>query len=324
MKRKACSTDTAPGSLPSLILLARAGKAISIHRPEGNTIRLGRSSASQIRVNDPHFPRFAGEVILRPTPLFRTPARGQEKSRLQLITPGHPITLSPYKLLILEEGQVFRNRKKTFLKKLKITRHLKPISFVTAAMMVFALTAVGLHQRGGAKNHDQAAVTVPFDIVHRKQFTADKSRDEGKAAAPVHRKSATRPKNAPVKTEPRRHSPSRRPPGHIEEAGFARILKQAEKRLSKYDAPGAGKLITPLLSLLSTGQRNAAIQALNPYAEEIFQKAYILKPFRREESDRMMRELALCGLGLLPGVRKAEGFYKLTRRMGKRATGKKL
>lgn len=307
MKRKACSTDTAQKPAHFLILLTRAGRMVAVHRPEENSIPLGRSSSSKIRVNDPHFPRFAGEVILRPTPLFRTPARGKGKSRLQLMRPGRPIPLPPYKLFLLEEGEVFRNRNRTSLKNLKTTGHLKPIQLLAAIVIVCVVSAAGLYQRAGAQHHDRMAVTVPFNIGHREEFTVDKPmdkpKDENKAVEHVEGKAADRPRSTPVKAK---HG-HRRKPGYVEEATFSRILKQAKKRLSKYDAAGAGKLITPLLPLLSPGQRDKAILALNPYAEEIFRKAYILRPFRRKESDGMMRELALSGLEILPGVRKAEG-----------------
>jgi len=303
MKRKACSTDTAPKPAHFLILLTRAGWVVSVHRPEENSISLGRSSSSKIRVNDPHFPRFAGEVILRPTPLFRTPARGQGKSRLKLMRPGRPIPLPPYKLFLLEEGEVFRNRNRTFLKNLKIMGHLKPIHILAAVVMVFTVSAAGFYQRTGIEDHDRMTITVPFNIGHREEFTADKPRDENKAVEHVEGNAANRPRSTPVKAKYSHRSH----PGYVEEATFSRILKQAKKRLSKYDAAGAGKLITPLLPLLSPGQRDTAVMALNPYAEEIFQKAYILRPFRRKESDGMMRELALSGLEILPGVRKAEG-----------------
>lgn len=318
MKRKACSTETAPKPTHFLMLLTRAGRVISLHRPDGNSIPVGRSSSNTIRVNDPHFPRLAGEVILRPTPLFRTKARGQGKSRLELITPGRPIPLPPYKLFLLEDGEVFRNRKRIFPKNIHALGYLKQAPLLVIVIMLFAVFAVRLHKHAETVGPQRMAVTVPFNIDHRKWFTADKPGNVDKAVAHIDVGKAKRPRSIPVKTEHR----LRRTTGHVEETTFSSILKQAAKQLSKYDAAGAGRLITPLLPLLSPGQRDTAIMVLNPYAEEIFKKAYILRPFWREKSDGMMRELAQSGLGILPGVRKAEGINNATGRVDRRTTEK--
>ena len=86
---------------------------------------------------------------------------------------------------------------------------------------------------------------------------------------------------------------------------FEKALRQAEAKISNGNLSGASLLIEPYLPLLTVRQKERVVSVLDPHAEDIFRKAYILKAFDREVSDKMLEMLAKDGMDLLPSVRKA-------------------
>ncbi len=53
------------------------------------------------------------------------------------------------------------------------------------------------------------------------------------------------------------------------------------------------------------------MNVLDPHAENIFRKAYILKVYDRDASYRMLRQLSVSGLDFLPSVKKAKHYASL-------------
>ncbi len=74
-------------------------------------------------------------------------------------------------------------------------------------------------------------------------------------------------------------------------------------------------MIKPYLPLLTVKQKIRIVNVLEPHAEDIFRKAYILKAFDWETSDKMLRMLAEDGLDLLPSIRKASELVGTGNRM---------
>ncbi len=93
---------------------------------------------------------------------------------------------------------------------------------------------------------------------------------------------------------------------------------QAEAKISDGDLSGASILIKPYLPPLTTRQKKRIVNVLDPHAEKIFRKAYILKAFDRKASDRMMSLLSSSGFDFLPNVRKAGKLVGTGNRMEKK------
>ncbi len=102
-----------------------------------------------------------------------------------------------------------------------------------------------------------------------------------------------------------RLSPTPVQPKSVIDESFEKAVRLAEAKISNGDLSGASRLITPYLPLLTAKQKKRIVNVLDPHAENIFRKAYILKAFDREASDRMMSLLSNSGLDFLPSIQKA-------------------
>jgi hypothetical protein len=113
----------------------------------------------------------------------------------------------------------------------------------------------------------------------------------------------------------RRASSTPSPARSAFDESFQKALRLAEAKISNGDLSGVSLLIKPYLPLLTVRQRKQIVNVLDPYAENMFRKAYILKAFDRRTSDKMLKMLAEEGLSLLPSVRKAGKLVRTDNRM---------
>ena len=97
--------DSREGSSGPLIVVSRRGKLIALHSPSSNVTRLGRSSRCDIRIDDPYFPRFAGEVILEPVPLFRISNRDQDGPSVKVVGNQRSVEILSYRIRVLLQGE---------------------------------------------------------------------------------------------------------------------------------------------------------------------------------------------------------------------------
>jgi hypothetical protein len=289
-----------------VVLTTRRNRIIGIHSPRGNNISIGRSSESHIHVEDPYFPRFAGEVILKPAPLIRTPGSGSDGNRVQQITPGRPIRLSPYQLHLLEEGDIMRNRLWHQQKKRQFRKY--PIQWIFSAVIITAIVLLwGFSPPEIPYSQEKPkALTVPFEIegllveIPRKSEPNFEIRD-AQLSTPSGKQKKIKIAEA-ISEKPVRKSLNEEV---LSEESFTRTLELAADYLAKGDGIGAGGCISSTQTLLSQEQLEQLKSVLEPLAEKMYRRAYILRSFDGKESDRIFRELSDSGLEMLPSVVKA-------------------
>jgi len=289
-----------------VVLTTRRNRIIGIHSPGGNNISIGRSSESHIRVEDPHFPRFAGEVILKPAPLIRTPGSGSDGNRVQQITDGKPIRLSPYRLHLLEEGDIMRNRVWRQQKKRQFRKY--PTQWIFSAVIMTAIVLLWRFSPPEISRNEEKpkALTVPFEIerllveIPRKEEPGLEIRDAQLATQPSIQKKIKIAEAKSAKLIRMNLNEE-----VLSEESFTRTLELAADYLAKGDGIGAGGYISSIQALLSQKQLDQLKSALEPLAEKMYRRAYILRSFDGKESDRIFRELSDSGLDMLPSVVKA-------------------
>jgi len=286
-----------------VLLTARGSKMVGIHNPTGNRVSIGRSSRNHIRVNDPHFPRLAGEVILRPAPLIRMPDTGSGDNRVQRITPGKPIRLPPYHLHLLEEGDIIRNsqwwkQKDRSGKKYTGWKVLLPIT-ISVVGLCFLSPAVDLDNE-----KSPSEISASFNISRfieedlRRGEMVLKTRTKEQEKRPIIKKTA--PLAEPPKTITARVDDE-----VLSEEIFTKNLDSASLHIAKGDWYSAGRCIHSIQAFLTKKQRERLIGALEPVAEKMYRKAYILRSFDSRESDRIFYNLSRSELEILPSVVKA-------------------
>lgn len=294
-----------------IVLTTRRKKIVGIHTPVSNNISIGRSSASHIRVEDPYFPRFAGEVILKPTPLLRTAGSGSDGNRVQQMAAGKPIRLPPYYLHLLEEGDikrnhVWRNQKKRQFKKYP-TQWICPAVILTTIILLRGFFPPEISHSEGKPE----ALTVPFEI---ERFLMEAPRPK---EVPLDGAPDLEIRDARLSTQPGkqklipRSKPLKKPvrmnvnEEYFSEESFTGTLELAADYLARGDAMRAGRLISSTQNLLSKKQLEQLKSVLEPLAEKMYRGAYILRSFDSREADRIFRELSNSGLEMLPSVVKA-------------------
>jgi len=318
-----------------IIALMKKGCKTSIHRPAKAKITVGRSSTCDFQVDDPYFPRKAAEIILDPTPLLRIQDSSGENSQIQHIKPGVKVKFQGYNLVLMDEGDVIKNQSR--ISRADNTRKLS-ISLLLVSVFALIILATKFYFFEGSsrasseitsnetvpvklrpptkpavKNIVKASLDKPVETelsVLRKKGarttgnTAQMNKLRRKMSSPgVYRASAT-------------PSPAR----SVIDDSFKTALRLAEVKISIGDLSGASLLIEPYLPLLTAKQKMQIVNVLDPHAEDIFRKAYILKAFDRRTSDKMLKMLAEDGMDLLPSVRKAR---KLVRAGGNMAVKKR-
>ena len=303
-----------------IIALMKKGCKTSIHRPAKAKITVGRSSKCDFQVEDPYFPRKAAEIILNPTPLLRLQDSSGENSQIQHIKAGVKVKFQGYNLVLMDEGDVIKNQP-------RISRadNTKKLSISLLWVSIFALTILGakfyfLEGSSRASSGIISDTTVPVKLQPPtkpavKNIVKASLDNPVETELSVLRKKGARTsvnttqmdkpgfKKSPLGT--RRASATPGSARSVINQSFEKSLLLAEAKISNGDLSGASRLITPYLPLLTAKQKKRIVNVLDPHAENIFRKAYILKAFDREASDRMMSLLSNSGLDFLPSIQKA-------------------
>jgi hypothetical protein len=310
-----------------IIVLMKKGRKTSIYKPDRPKFTVGRSSQCDFQVKDPYFPRKAAEIILDPTPLLRLQNSSEESSQIQHIKPGVKVKFQGYNLVLMDEGDVIKNQhcinRTNDKKKLSISLLLASVFALTILVSKFYLLKGS--PRASSEITTETTVPVKFlsvtepAVANRVKASLDKS-DETELS--VLRKKGVRPsRNTIQMIKPGRKRSSQRvrrasaTPSptlalarSVIDKSFQKALLLAEAKISNGNLSGASLLINPYLPLLTAKQKKRIVDVLDPHAEDIFRKAYILKAFDREASDRMMSLLSGSGLELLPSTKKAHKF----------------
>ncbi len=308
-----------------IIALMKKGCKTSIHRPDKTKITVGRSSKCDFQVEDPYFPRKAAEIILDPTPLLRLQDSSGESSQIQHLRPGGKVKFHGYNLFLMDEGGVIKNQPRISradnTKKLRISLLLVSAFAITILVTKFYLlsgspfasseitpdTTVPVKFLTATRSAVRNTIKTSFDkpvetesLALREQGVRP-TRNTAQMGKPGRKKSSAGAYRAPATPAP---TPALA--RSVIDESFEKALLLAEAKTSKGDLSGASLLIKPYLPLLTVKQKNRIVNVLDPHAEDIFRKAYILKAFDRRTSDKMLKMLAEDGLGLLPSVKKAK------------------
>ncbi len=306
-----------------IIVLMKKGRKTSIYKPDRPKFTVGRSSQCDFQVKDPYFPRKAAEIILDPTPLLRLQNSSEEGSQIQHIKPGVKVKFQGYNLVLMDEGDVIKNQhcinRTNDKKKLSISLLLASVFALTILVSKFYLLKGS--PRASSEITTETTVPVKFlpvtepAVADRVKASLDKS-DETELS--MLREEEVRPtanttqidKSGRKKRSPGvyRASPTPALARSVIDEPFEKALRQAEAKISGGNLSGASLLIKPYLPLLTVKQKMRVVNVLDPHAEDIFRKAYILKAFDREASDQMMSLLSGSGLELLPSTKKAHKF----------------
>jgi len=281
-----------------IIVLMKKGRKTSIYKPDRPKFTVGRSSQCDFQVKDPYFPRKAAEIILDPTPLLRLQDSSEEGSQIQHIKPGVKVKFQGYNLVLMDEGDVIKNQhcinRTNDKKKLSISLLLASVFALTILVSKFYL----LKGSPRASSEITSSATVPVKLL---SATKPVIKNTVQMDKPQRKKSSPRVSKTTATT-----SPTPDLAKSLIHESFEKALRQAEKKISAGNLPGASILIKPYLPLLTAKQKKRIMDVLDPHAEEIFRKAYILKAFDREASDRMMSLLSGSGLDFLPSVKKVK------------------
>ncbi len=314
------STEEERQHLKYIIALMKKGCKTSIYRPDKTKITVGRSSKCDFQVDDPYFPRKAAEISLDPTPLLRLQDSSGESNQIQHIKPGVKVKFQGYNLFLMDEGDVIKNQP-------RISRadNTKKLSISLLLVSVFALTIFAakfyfLEGSPRASSRITSDTAVPAKLLPRTRPAA-KNTVKASLDKPVEtelsvlREKGVRPTGNTTQVEKPgqkksslgvyRVSATPSPARSVIDKSFQKALLLAEAKISNGDLSGASLLIKPYLPLLTAKQKIRIVNVLDPHAENIFRKAYILKTFDRGKSDKMLKMLAEDGMDLLPSVRKA-------------------
>lgn len=289
-----------------VVLAARGGRIFGMHAPKDNRVLIGRSSKSHIRLMDPYFPRLAGEVILRPAPLIRIPEKGASSNRVIRLNSHKSLRLPPYNLFLIEEGGAIRNRK--WLQQRKNLYKKFPVWKVIPATVYVVLILWGAFPTGEPDNGIMSKdVSAPFDIS---RFIEEVRGDEELNVKVMKKKphiTTGKQKSALLTTSPKT-TRLKVDGGTLSEEVFAKNLESAVHYLVEGDGKRAGRCVLTILNLLSEKQRKQLVAVLEPEAEKIYRRAYILQPFDSRESEKIFRQLSESELEILPSVVKAKNF----------------
>jgi len=280
-----------------IIVLMKKGRKTSIYKPDRSKFTVGRSSQCDFQVKDPYFPRKAAEIILDPTPLLRLQDSSEEGSQIQHIKPGVKVKFQGYNLVLMDEGDVIKNQHC-----INRTNDKKKLSISLLLASVFALTILVskfYFFKGSPRASSEITLnaTVPVKLL---SATKPVIKNTVQMDKPKRKKSSPRVSKTTATT-----SPTPALARSLIHESFEKALRQAEAKISGGNLSDASLLIEPYLPLLTVRQKERVVSVLDPHAEDIFRKAYILKAFDRGKSNKMLEMLAEDGMDLLPSVRKA-------------------
>lgn len=303
-----------------LVIMKKGRRAYFTHRPTDSKVLIGRSSGSNFKIDDPYFPRRAAELITDPLPLLRFAAKAGEKGLVLQIRTGEAVKFFGYRLYLLDRGDPIRNHPIGDLQR-KHGLSRKTLLFLpAAAVILFGLIAIASPNKSSNQSLANSEVTVKLgslfakysidEIVLPKQRKvpepAWRSTPKSRITHSQNRFPSSQGGTRPAKLPSVRRISFRSANSAIDlTTSLTRTLYTAEKRFQEGDLEGSSQLIKPFLPLLTARQKKQIIDRLDPYAEKIYRRAYILKPYDRQGSAKMMELLARSGLDLLPSVRKA-------------------
>jgi hypothetical protein len=279
----------------SSLLLCRKGEILAATRTGKDPILVGRSSRCALRTDDPTFPGVAGEVILRPVPLFHAWRDGQkEGKRVLLFKKDAPLHLGVFRLWLLTSGTPMKNRKA------RAGRTMLILPFMALALSLSAMGAFALRRTAdaGSQRQSQAAGgCVEGRSSSRTGAISARTTIQppaGAAAAPLH-----------AAALPATPSPETSPPTVLDQGVFSQLTQAAISALRKEDPRSAGTVVSPFLPLMSPGQRADLSSILEPHAGRIFRRAYLGLPYDPVGSRKRLAALSECGIEMLPTARKA-------------------
>jgi hypothetical protein len=307
-----------PDELHALIILDY-GRIDSIHHLETNSTSVGRSRSNDIVIDNPRFPRRAGDLILLPEPLFRTVEKGRASTRITRLKPRCEIPVrNGFKLLYLRPGESFRPKKRRV--------HLANSKFLPA-VVVFALILVfgifSLIDDVNTASRIPAEYGIDFDISQHliRESKQDQSlalqtglRSETKAAPTKSYSQITIQSSVKVSKAiflVRNESKTR---GSISETVYQRSLSAARLNLKAGDFKGTAQIVIPILEYLSKEQRKELVRELDVLLEPVYRSSYVIYAFDRERAGRNLEPLLESDLGFLPTHRKAKALSVRSKR----------
>jgi len=297
------------------VILKRGRNVKFTHRPTGPKVLIGRSSESDLQIDDPYFPRKAAELVTDPLPLLRFSAKENDRGLVHQIKTGEAVKFFGYKLYLLERGDSTRNYPAGDTANRGRTIIL--ILIGTAALSVLmAMAHPPKPQYHGLANPE---VTVSLGSQLEKYSSQEiASVRSANTKIPAIEPTLTRKKGLHKQSPTDRNSIKKATHFRLKmdsssfshqqddiSVSLAKALKASERRFSDGDIEGSSRLIEPFIPLLSAGQKRQVVDRLEPYAEKIYRRAYILRPYDSDTAARMMDLLASKGLKLLPSVKKA-------------------
>lgn len=289
---------------------------------KGNITSVGRSRNNSINIDDPRFPRHAGDLILFPDPLFRFADKGGS-TVIRLADQRSVAIRKHFHLHYLGPGDSFR-----FRKPLSLSRFRWPAATFMAITAIFAVillsgsgqvkdvedtkrphTATAGAGQSQTADHDIAGVKVDVGAEgtgEQRQPATDQA--EYPKATPLQQVRAV----PPVK----RDAPKAEKSDGLPDQLFLTSLKAAREMMAQGEMSSAAGVIGPFLPLLNDSQRRQLVETLDPIVGSHFRKAYMLFPFDRGRASRQLDAIIGSGMEFLPSYRKA---LLLDRRISSRA-----
>jgi hypothetical protein len=321
--------ENSHSTIEYLVAVRQNRQLVKVFRPQEKNITFGRSSQCSITLSDPRFSRKAGEIVLGPVPIMRRYGNGEENSEIIPINPGKAYRIRPYTLTLMESGDVIFNRNKKNNK--RETGFLKYVLFIIATLGAGSM--IFLHQgmtdmvadpeQGSAsfsvvteQNRDEITVkaetkeskesddTIEIQMLAPSEPLAEKQIIVSETTSNTSTPTLRRKEGVAPVIRHRAEKKSRRMTIHNDELDKA--IKSAALLIEQGNLKLAGRTLNPLLPHVDDDQRKIIIETLDPPAEALFKKAYMLKPYEPGRSKEILQGIVESGLQILPSYGKAK------------------
>jgi hypothetical protein len=330
------SSLTAQNSYPAteyLVAIQQNRQLVKVFRPREKSIFFGRSSRCSINISDPKFSRKAGEIVLGPVPIMRRYRNGEKKSDFIPIQPGKIYRFRPYTLTLLEPGDIIFNRYKN--NNGKKARLLGSMLFI---IVILCSGSIVLRRQGMSDTPANAGKgNASFSAAgeqNRNEITVKRG-NKGKGEPMEKRKLASseptvekktkvsgkipgrstpispRRKSAAVRISSRTEKKNRKVALHADE--LDKTIKAAVSLIEQGDFKTAGRTLSPLMPHINNEQRRKMIDSLDPLVQNIFQNAYMIKPYEPGRSREILQGILESELEILPGYGKAKRVWESER-----------
>lgn len=309
-----------------LVVVREKEQIVEIFRPLEKHITVGRSSKNSITLPDPRFPRMAGEIILGPVPILRRENNKNKRNDFVSIHPGKPYCFRPYTLTLVEPGEIFFNRHKNS-NWFKIT--LLGIVSITILFMCTKPTISQLQSNfketvnqeyksspviSNSENNPGEKIAETDEIIYHNNIGIQSTEPLEKAAKSkeirtykVKTKKETKvlPDNRGMAPAANQLAASIENSVRLYDSEIGAAIKKAELSVQKGDLKIAYRILKPFLPHTDGEHQKKIINALDPYIQSLFKKAYMIRFYDIERSMKILQKIEDSGFTILPSYRKA-------------------